>query len=376
MKQFIFIFSLFLGTSLIAQTFKLDVQFEVPFGKIDGYWERPIFNDLSLTQTDKDRYYKELISKIKDTTDYNSTLISVEAYDKNSANLLVAFAGKYYYTNQNGFSPTNTYNKSIITTNQVPVYDYETGQEAIDNDGYTVYRTDTILGSIRNAIEGVNSKEQWIINKKGFCKQPKATETILVGNSDYKYYDLRFLGFTQINSQKSSWKKKYIFKKDVAYNYFFFPSILKQNSLFPEEYDQVKLRDAQSSAINQNEAENLIKFIVNQLFKGEFKIRNNQGEEITFNEQLIKDVSLLAVVDQETGEFSVDENGDPIYEKEYVTYLPKDFAGIHFIEDWYFDAKKVGFFKKVKEIQLLAYSYNPEMEITGYESLPFTIVFE
>ena len=360
----------------MSQTFKLDVQFEVPFGKINGYWERPIFNNLSLNQTEKDRYYNELISKIKDTTDYNSTLMFFEEYDKNNTNLLVAFDGKYYYKNQNYIYPINISNESFITLEHVPVYDYETGEDALDNDGYTVYRTDTLLSIIKDAIEGINSKEQWIINKKGFCKKPKATETILVGNSDYKYDNLRFLAFTQINSQKPKWKQKYMFKKDVGYNYFFFPSLLKQNGLFPEEYDQLKIRDAKNSAVTQNEAESLIKFIINQLFKGEFKIKNKQGEEIPFNEQLIKDISLVPAVDQETGDFLINENGYQVYEKEYVTYLPKDFAGIHFVEDWYFDPKKLGFFKKVKEIQLLAYSYNPDMEITGYDALPFTIVFK
>ena len=233
---------LLLGAGIALQNFSqsatLDLIFDAPF-KMDTVlnFNKPIKpHQLILSVKDKDQYYKYFEKYIRDTGDYSGVFWNVNDgslvnYDPDR---FIKEANNKNSEFQKLKSPTRYEVGIVKNLVLVEKIDTETGEQIVDENGDPIYFEKEYEKSVYQDMAAIGLYEDWTINNKGFHKKIRAIHNLMFvyddeGNLIPVYLD----AFSKALKTKLKTNKNYVFKKDVTYDYLFFPNydkLLKENN--------------------------------------------------------------------------------------------------------------------------------------------------
>lgn len=374
---------LFYGIIGQGQDVKVDLAFTASFEGNESLKTEIKFNDLQLSNKDKEIFVKDFESKIKGSADYSNVYFTnTKDFYLNTNKDQLLFDGIYHTPHDGWKTPANYKDGFILDSIVVPAVDEKTGEEKVDKDGDVIYRTEYKKTQVNDVLYGILSNEKWIIEDKTFIKKPIFSKTLITVYNENNVLKGYKPSFDQVNSTKTKFKKNNLFKEDVSYTYFFTPSIIKSLNNKDgkvNDYEQrilLETQDGNFSSLHKNEYELLIQTIINQAVSGKLTVLNEKGTTILFDKSLIEWKAWDPKFDEELGDIALDEDGNAIYVEVAEQYSLRDFAGIQFVEDWYFDTEKVGVFKKVKTVKFLVYAYDEKGDMKGYKPLNFKVQFK
>lgn len=382
---------LLLGAGITLQSFSqsatLDLRFNAFFEmdtifSVNGF-KKP--HALRLSKLDKENYYKHFIKYIKDTGDYSGVLWGAkEGYLENynpkrfideSKNKRSPFYDiKTPYLYKEGFI------SDVFTVEQ---FDPETGEVVIDENGDIAYKDRFEKRKALNYIASISFYEDWKIDKKGFHKYVRAMYNLkYVYDLKGKFMPIYKQAFNKALKTKLKTNKKRLFKKDVSYDYLFFPnydSLQKNDKCLTNGYSvdeyYFKAKDEILNGISKNEADVFVNNLFIALKNGDAKMLDEKGNPFENPLNELYREQTIEVFDENTGEAKLDENGNVMYIDEKIFLNYRDVVGFHFLEDWYFAKNTYGIVKDIKAIQLLIANYDDNGNKAGYLKSPYKIVF-
>jgi hypothetical protein len=236
----------------------------------------------------------------------------------------------------------------IYVQNTVPSIN-EYGDQNIDADGNFLYYSEPSLLNIYDRLAQISFNETWNIDNKG-----KFSKTL-------HYYSLAhpleregmILGFAKLpnvlNNSPQKFNPNTLFKSvqyDVFFQYIESESEAIDLIMFPTYYHHLypleKLHFLKP--LFEGVKSGAIDIYSNNKFdeKGHpIKITDNKLEYISFKED-------IPVIDEETGDFAIDNDGNLISRELIIPYTTNDVVGFRFLEEWYLDEKTNTFSKVVK----------------------------
>lgn len=383
---------LLLGAGIALQNFSqsatLDLEMNVPFITEKQILTKNKFrkpHKLILSTNDKNKFFEHFNKHIKDTSDYDGILLGAkEGY-------LVSYDAKRFIDeSKNNTSPffdvkfPYLYKDGVITdVLLLEKSDPETGEVFVDENGDIIYVGEDIRKQAVDEVISIYSYEDWKIDKKGFHKYVRAMSNLMYTyDEEWNYKPVYKQAFNKALKIKLKTNKKSIFKKDVGYDYLFFPnydSLQKNHKCLTNGYSvdeyYFKAKDEILNGISKNEADVFVNNLFIALKNGDAQMLDEKGNPFENPLNELYREQTIEVFDENTGEAKLDEKGDVMYIVEKIFLNYRDVVGFHFLEDWYFAKNTYGIVKKVKAIQLLIANYDDNGNKAGYLKSPYKIVF-